>query len=66
MTTFDLFGAEFRKSSHSVGGNDCVEVATNLPNLVAVRDSKDPYGPMLTFTSKSWNDFLTGIRADAF
>ncbi|WP_329427549.1 DUF397 domain-containing protein [Streptosporangium sp. NBC_01495] len=37
----DLTGAEFRKSSYSVGGNDCVEVATNLPVLIApTRDHK--------------------------
>ncbi|GHE27626.1 hypothetical protein GCM10017673_32300 [Streptosporangium violaceochromogenes] len=59
----DLSGAEFRKSSYSNSGNACVEVATNLPGLVAVRDSKDPSGPALTFTPATWNDFLTGIRA---
>ncbi|MEU4830209.1 DUF397 domain-containing protein [Streptosporangium sp. NPDC023615] len=66
MISLDLSGAEFRKSSYSVGGNDCVEVATNLPGLIAVRDSKNPSGPTLTFTAKGWNDFLAGVRADAF
>ncbi|MGW7617040.1 DUF397 domain-containing protein [Streptomyces antimycoticus] len=31
-----------RKSSYSGGEEECVEVATNVPNTVAVRDSKDP------------------------
>ncbi|GAA4196662.1 hypothetical protein GCM10022252_44350 [Streptosporangium oxazolinicum] len=62
----DLLMADWRKSSLSGTGNDCVEVATNLPGLVAVRDSKDPSGPVLTFTPKSWNNFLTGIRANDF
>ncbi|WP_436762570.1 DUF397 domain-containing protein [Streptosporangium sp. V21-05] len=66
MTSPNLSGAEFRKSSYSVGGNDCVEVATNLPGLVAVRDSKDPSGPLLTFTSRDWTNFLTSIRANDF
>lgn len=52
----------WRKSSLSDGGNGCVEVATNLPGLVAVRDSKDPSGPVLTFSPTAWSDFLTGIR----
>lgn len=35
----DLAGAHWRKSSYSSGsGGNCVEVATNLPGLVAVRD----------------------------
>ncbi|MEU0481134.1 DUF397 domain-containing protein [Streptosporangium sp. NPDC006013] len=57
-----LSGAEFRKSSYSNSGDACVEVATNLPGVVAVRDSKDPLGPVLTFSPATWNDFLTGIR----
>jgi len=59
----DLPGAEFRKSSYSNSGDACVEVATNLPGLVAVRDSKDPSGPALTFSPTAWNDFLMGIRS---
>ncbi|MEU4406412.1 DUF397 domain-containing protein [Streptosporangium sp. NPDC023963] len=62
MISPDLSGAEFRTSTLSGANNNCVEVATNLPGLVAVRDSKDPSGPALTFTPAAWNDFLTGIR----
>ncbi|MER7211038.1 DUF397 domain-containing protein [Streptosporangium sp. NPDC000239] len=42
-----LSNAEFRKSSLSGANGQCVEVATNLPGLVAVRDSKNPSGPAL-------------------
>ncbi|MEV4243547.1 DUF397 domain-containing protein [Streptosporangium canum] len=66
MISPDLSGAEFRKSSYSGGGDNCVEVATNLPGVVAVRDSKDPSGPVLTFTSAVWRDFLKGIRDGDF
>ncbi|MFF5249108.1 DUF397 domain-containing protein [Streptosporangium sp. NPDC000095] len=52
----------WRKSTLSDGGNGCVEVATNLPGLVAIRDSKDPSGPALTFSTTAWNDFLDRIR----
>ncbi|MFF0574947.1 DUF397 domain-containing protein [Streptosporangium saharense] len=62
-----LSGAEFRKSSLS-GPNtdDCVEVATNLPDLVAVRDSKNLTGPTLTFTLTQWRSFITHIQTDTF
>ncbi|MEV4378922.1 DUF397 domain-containing protein [Streptosporangium sp. NPDC049644] len=64
MISPDLSGAEFRKSGYSgPNGDDCVEVATDLPGLIAVRDSKNPSGPMLTFSPMAWNNFLTGIRS---
>jgi Domain of unknown function (DUF397) len=63
MISPDLSAADFRKSSLSGGNNDCVEVATNLPGLVAIRDSKNTSGPMLTFSPTAWSNFLTGIRS---
>ena len=63
----DLSRAEWRKSSWS-GGNagDCVEVARNLPGAVAVRDSKDPDGPKLTFAPDEWVAFTAGIKTGEF
>ena len=40
MTEIDLSRAEWRKSSYSSQSGNCVEVALNLPGLVAVRDPK--------------------------
>jgi hypothetical protein len=40
----DLSRAMWNKSSYSNNGGACVEVATNLPGRVAVRDSKDRGG----------------------
>lgn len=57
----DLTRAHWRKSSRSNGGGECVEVATNLPGVVAVRDSKDPDGPMLAVTAADWRTFLAGL-----
>ena len=48
----DLTGSNWRKSSYSSGnGGNCVEVAAGGPGVVAVRDSKDPDGPALVFSS---------------
>lgn len=55
----NLSSAVWRKSSHSGGnGGQCVEVATNLPGMVAVRDSKDPDGPVLVFEAAAWTAFV--------
>jgi hypothetical protein len=63
----DLSGAAWRKSSRSGGnGGDCVEVADNLPGVVAVRDSKDPTGPALTFTPTEWATFVAGVKQGGF
>lgn len=49
---------EFVKSSYSSGNGECVEVARNIPDAVAVRDSKDADGPILRLTPGTWTAFL--------
>ncbi|MFU8874338.1 DUF397 domain-containing protein [Micromonospora sp. SL4-19] len=59
----DLTGAIWRKSTRSGdNGGDCVEVATNLRCMVAVRDSKDVDGPALMFERASWTAFLERVK----
>lgn len=43
-----------------------MEVARNLPGAVALRDSKDPEGPVLVFTLDEWRAFAAGVRAGEF
>lgn len=52
----------WRKSSHSDDQGHCVEVADST-TLIAIRDSKNPDGPVLTFTPADWRAFLRSIRA---
>ena len=59
----DLNRADWRKSSYSgTNGGNCVEVARNLPGVVAVRDSKNPGGPALVFTPADWEAFTAGLK----
>ncbi len=63
----DLTTAVWRTSTYSSGnGGQCVEVASSLPGVVALRDSKDPSGPALTFTPDEWQAFIAGARAREF
>lgn len=62
----DFSQAEFHKSSFSGGGNNCVEVATNLPGKVVVRDSKDREGSVLVFTPEEWDAFGRGMKNGEF
>lgn len=54
----------WRKSTRSNGQAMCVEVATNVPATVLVRDSKDPAGPALTFSPADWTSFLSTLTPD--
>jgi len=68
MHQADLSRAVWRKSSYSNGtGGSCVEIAT-LPgpegqHQIAVRDSKDPRGPVLAFTPAQWRHLTASIKA---
>lgn len=66
----------WRRAEGCVGG-DCVEVSPvwqtgdhpekNLaPDGMAVRNSRDPDGPVLTFTRSEWEQFLAGAHNGEF
>ncbi|MEN2420432.1 DUF397 domain-containing protein [Streptomyces rimosus] len=53
---------QFSKSSYSApGGGECVEVAINVPTVVAVRDSKNTSGPVLQFGDREWLVFRSAV-----
>lgn len=63
----DLSRARWYKSTRSNGGEGgCVEVADNLPGIVAVRDSKNPNGPSLVLTPTAWSGFLNAVKQGRF
>ena len=60
----DLSQVDWRKSTHS-GMGGCIEVAM-LGDRVAVRDSKNPHGPILEFSRTEWTAFLKGVHDGEF
>lgn len=55
----------FRKSSYSSDTANCVEVAF-AGSHVAIRDSKNPDGPILTYAAQSWYEFVEALRQGEF
>lgn len=56
---------DWRKATRSIGNGDCVEVAP-ANGQIAVRDSKDPAGPMLRYSAGNWQSFLSAARQGNF
>ncbi|TDC82584.1 DUF397 domain-containing protein [Micromonospora sp. KC606] len=59
-----LADVAWRKSTRSQTSN-CVEVAP-LSTAVALRDSKDPSGPVLLFNRAGWLGFVSGAKNGQF
>jgi Domain of unknown function (DUF397) len=75
-------GPRWVKSSASYANGDCVEVAWVKSSasqsgnsaevgaledgMIGIRDSKDPDGPVLRFTTGEWNAFLAGVNRGEF
>lgn len=49
------------KSTYSDDLAECVEVASNIPTTIAIRDSKRPTGPSLQIRPTTWTAFQTAL-----
>lgn len=55
-------GLRWRRSSRSVGMNNCVETARLDATRLAVRDSKDTARPPLRFSATAWTSFVSSLQ----
>lgn len=62
----DLSRAVWRKASMSTTNGGCVEIAANLPDVVAVRDSKRPEGGAHVVGRAAFAAFLADARAGRY
>jgi hypothetical protein len=65
LTDLECAGLIWRKAQLSTNDGACVEIASTV-GKIALRDSKDPHGPMLVYTPAEWNAFLDGAKKGEF
>lgn len=64
-TGWMLRGLAWRKARSSVGNGACVELAP-AAGMIAVRDSKDPDGPVLLYKRAELRAFLDAAKQGEF
>jgi hypothetical protein len=62
----ELGAVRWRKCRAGNPNGDCVEVAHLRDGDVAVRNSRDPYGPVLIYTRAEIAAFLRGAKDGEF
>jgi Domain of unknown function (DUF397) len=56
----------WRTSSYSgSNGGNCIEIAATAARTIAVRDSKNPAGPLLAFTAATWTAFTRELKTSS-
>ena len=53
--------SSWRTPARSAGNGACAEIG-HAPGTIAVRDSKDPDGPVLQFTPAAWQAFTDAAK----
>jgi predicted secreted Zn-dependent protease len=64
MFDSDSADTPWRKATKSGAGN-CIRVARR-DNLIMISDSKNPAGPILSYTLSEWDAFLDGAKRGEF
>jgi hypothetical protein len=58
----ELICSPWVKSSYSDTGANCVEIARTVSGGIAVRDSKNPSGPVLMVGAAEWEEFVQRVK----
>jgi hypothetical protein len=58
----DLSQAIWRKARCSAHNGGCVEIAANLPGVIAIRDSQRPEGGGHVIDRGSFGEFLADVK----
>ena len=66
MQSAENLANKWIKSSFSGYNTDCVEISGISGEAVRVRDSKNPRGGTLNFTTREWDAFIKGVRNGEF
>ncbi|MEV7683307.1 DUF397 domain-containing protein [Streptomyces sp. NPDC088341] len=66
MQSVAVSGLTWVKSAYSGYNDDCVEAAALPTGGHALRDSKNPHGPVLVFGPGQWDAFVSGVTAGGF
>jgi hypothetical protein len=53
----------WRKASYSTGNGACLEVVSSGGRL-AVRDSQDPFGPVIVFGRLAWSELVNKVKSE--
>jgi uncharacterized protein DUF397 len=64
-TLIDFESSPHWRRSRRCDTGHCIEAAL-VGQEVAVRDSKDPNGPILRFSMDEWSSFVAGVREGDF
>jgi uncharacterized protein DUF397 len=66
MQSADNLADKWIKSSFSAYNTNCVEVSGLSGEAIRVRDSQNPRGGILNFTTGEWDTFIKGVRSGEF
>ncbi len=64
MLDSDSADTPWRKATKSGAGN-CITVARRA-DMIMIADSKNPAGPVLSYTLQEWDAFLDGAKRGEF
>jgi predicted secreted Zn-dependent protease len=53
------------RTAHSCDGGACVQVAADR-DIILIRNSRQPGGPLLEYTTQEWHEFVSGIKKGDF